>query len=58
VLAAGTVALLSDPKVEILGQAYRLFDVGGVVATIGILITLLVSVARNVRILYDAEPLL
>jgi phosphatidylglycerophosphate synthase len=57
VLAAGTVALLSDPKVEILGQSYRLFDVGGVVATIGILITLLVSVARNVRTLYDAEPL-
>jgi len=57
VLAAGTLALLSDPKVHILGDYYRLFDVGGVVATIGILVTLLVSVARNIRRLYDAEPL-
>src|SRR5438876_655939 len=57
VLAAGTVALLSDPKVAIFGQHYRLFDVGGVVATVGIAVTLLVSVARNVRILYQGEPL-
>lgn len=57
VLAAGTLALLSDPKVQVLGEPYRLFDVGGAVATVGILVTLLVSVARNVRILYHAEPL-
>lgn len=57
VLAAGTVALLSDPKVAIFGQHFRLFDVGGAVATLGIAVTLLVSVARNVRILYRAEPL-
>ena len=57
VLAAGTLALLSDPKVAILGQHYRLFDVGGAVATAGIAVTLLVSVARNVRSLYEAEPL-
>jgi archaetidylinositol phosphate synthase len=57
VLAAGTVALLSDPTVDILGRRYRLFDVGGAAATVGILVTLLVSVARNVRILYQAEPL-
>lgn len=57
VLAAGTLALLSDPKVQVLGEPFRLFDVGGAVATVGILVTLLVSVARNVRILYHAEPL-
>jgi archaetidylinositol phosphate synthase len=57
VLAAGTLALMSDPKVAILGQHYRLFDVGGAVATVGIAVTLLVSVARNVRSLYEAEPL-
>ncbi|HEY3044612.1 MAG TPA: CDP-alcohol phosphatidyltransferase family protein [Vicinamibacterales bacterium] len=57
VLAAGTAALLSDPKVAIFGQHFRLFDVGGAVATLGIAVTLLVSVARNVRILYRAEPL-
>ena len=57
VLAAGTVALLSDPKVDILGRHYRLFDVGGAVATFAIAVTLLVSIARNVRVLYQAEPL-
>ena len=56
-LAAGTIALLSDPRVEILGQHYRLFDVGGAIATVGIAITLLISVARNTRLLYQAEPL-
>jgi hypothetical protein len=56
-LAAGTLALLYDPKVQILGTQYPLFDVGGVVATIGIFVTLLVSVARNIRLLYLAEPL-
>jgi len=57
VLAAGTLALLSDPKVSVMGQHYRLFDVGGAVATAGIAVTLLVSIARNIRILYHAEPL-
>jgi archaetidylinositol phosphate synthase len=57
VLAAGTVALLSDPRVALFGEHYRLFDVGGAVATIGIGITLLVSIARNARLLYLAEPL-
>ena len=56
-LAAGTVALLSDPRVAILGQHYRLFDVGGAIATIGIGITLLLSVVRNTRLLYQAEAL-
>ena len=56
-LATGTVALLSDPRVQILGQHYRLFDVGGAVATIGIAITLLLSVMRNTQLLYRAEPL-
>jgi archaetidylinositol phosphate synthase len=56
-LAAGTLALLYDPRVPILDAHYRLFDVGGVVGTIGIAGTLLVSVARNVRVLYRAEPL-
>ena len=56
-LAAGTVALAGDPRVEILDQHYRLFDVGGTVATVGIAITLLLSVVRNTRVLYQAEPL-
>jgi archaetidylinositol phosphate synthase len=56
-LAVGTIALLADPRVNIVGHQYRLFDVGGVVAILGMTLTLLVSVARNVRILYKAEPL-
>src|SRR5207248_1083814 len=57
VLVAGTVALLSDPTVDIMGQRYRLFDVGGMVAIFGIAITLLVSVVSNLRRLSGAEPM-
>jgi phosphatidylglycerophosphate synthase len=56
-LAGGTLALLHDPHVYVLGRAYQLFDVGGVVGTAGLLVTLLVSVVRNLRALYLAEPL-
>ena len=56
-LAIGTMALLSDPSVAILGRSYRLFDVGGLVAIICLLVTLVVSVIQNVRALYLAEPL-
>ena len=57
VLAMGTLALLFDPTVELLGQGYRLFDVGGLAATAGLVGTLVVSVIQNVRALYRAEPL-
>ena len=57
VLAIGTLALLFDPTVGVLGQRYRLFDVGGLVAIAGIAVTLVVSVVQNVRALYRAEPL-
>src|SRR5580765_361946 len=57
VLAIGTLALIRDPHVEMWGRAFRLFDVGGVVAIGALATTLLVSVARNVRALYRAEPL-
>jgi phosphatidylglycerophosphate synthase len=56
-LVVGTIALLNDPKVQLLGGEYQLFDVGGAVGAIGVLITLVVSVARNTRTLYEAEPL-
>ncbi len=56
-LAIGTLALLSDPTVDILGRSYRLFDVGGVIAIAAIGFTVVVSVARHVRALYLAEPL-
>jgi archaetidylinositol phosphate synthase len=56
-LAVGTLALFSDPSVHMLGRSYQLFDVGGIVGVVGLVVTLLISVARNVRALYHAEPL-
>ena len=56
-LAVGTLALWSDPRPEILGQQHRLFDVGGVVAVVLLAVTLVISVVRNTRALYLAEPL-
>jgi archaetidylinositol phosphate synthase len=58
VLAIGTLYLLHKPWVKIgsLGP-YLLFDVGGLVAIVGLLITLLVTAIRNTRALYYAEKL-
>jgi archaetidylinositol phosphate synthase len=58
VLAIGTVYLLHKPWVKIgsLGP-YLLFDVGGLVAVVGLLISLLVAAIRNTRMLYSAEKL-
>jgi phosphatidylglycerophosphate synthase len=56
-LAIGTLALLSDPKVSVMGQQVPLFDVGGLVAIASMTITAVVSVARNTGALYRAEPL-
>jgi phosphatidylglycerophosphate synthase len=56
-LAIGNLMLLVHPNATILGQTYRLFDVGGAVAIAGLFVTLLVSVVRNTRTLYRAEPI-
>jgi phosphatidylglycerophosphate synthase len=56
-LAIGTVALFGDPTVDVGGRAYRLFDVGGAVAIVAMLATVIVSAAQNTRALYRAEPL-
>jgi archaetidylinositol phosphate synthase len=57
VLAIGTVALFRDPHVNtgLLGLV-PLFDVGGIVATAGLAVMLVVSVATNMRALARAEP--
>jgi phosphatidylglycerophosphate synthase len=56
-LAAGAVALVRDPRVD-LGAAgvYPLFDVGGAVAIAGLCLALAGGVARNVRHLSRLEP--
>jgi len=56
-LAIGTLALPGDPQVP-LGPFGRmpLFDIGGVVAIVGLAITLLLSVWRNTKALATLEP--
>jgi archaetidylinositol phosphate synthase len=56
-LAVGNLVLLVHPMAEIFGRTYRLFDVSGVIATVGMLLTLAVAVTKHARMLYFAEPL-
>jgi len=56
-LAIGSLRLLGSDFVTIAGGHYLLFDVGGVVAIIGLVVTFIVSAVTNTRLLYLAEPL-
>ena len=55
--AVGTLYLLHNPSVSVMGTRYLLFDFGGVCAIVGLLLALLVTVARNTHTLYLREPL-
>ena len=55
--AMGTLYLLHNPYVTVMGTRYLLFDFGGVCAVVGLLLALLVTVARNTNTLYLREPL-
>lgn len=55
-LATGNLVLLVHPMADLFGRRYRLFDVGGVVAIGGMLLTLAFAAAVNTRVLYRAEP--
>jgi phosphatidylglycerophosphate synthase len=57
VLAFGTLVLLVHPHSTILGRTYLLFDVGGIVSAIALLVAFAVAAARNTRRLYREEPL-
>ncbi len=46
-----------SPLVAILGQSYRLFDVGGAVGIAGMMLMLIVAAIRHTIALYRAEPL-
>jgi phosphatidylglycerophosphate synthase len=56
-LSIGTIMLLSHSTATIAGHTMRLFDLGGVIAAIGLFGTFLVSAARHARLLYRAEPI-
>ena len=56
-LAIGSLRLLGSDFVTIAGGNYLLFDVGGVVAIIGLVVTFIASAITNTRLLYLAEPL-
>jgi archaetidylinositol phosphate synthase len=56
-LAIGTLALFAKPVVTIGGRSLALFDAGGVVAAIVLVLTTIVTTVRHVRELYAAEPL-
>ncbi|HEY6305624.1 MAG TPA: CDP-alcohol phosphatidyltransferase family protein [Candidatus Angelobacter sp.] len=56
-LCAGNLALFWKSIVHLAGRSYRLFDVGGTIGISGMLLVLLISVARNTTRLYRREPL-
>lgn len=56
-LATGNMVLLLNPTASVLGGALSLFDVGGVVAAVGLVATFLYSAIGNGRQLYRDEPL-
>jgi archaetidylinositol phosphate synthase len=57
VLAVGTIALLRNPMVNVRGRDYLLFDVGGVIAILGMGVVVILSAVKNARTLYNEERL-
>lgn len=57
ILVIGNVALLWKPHVHFLGSLVPLFDIGGVIASIGMFFMLVVSAIRHTIILYKEERL-
>ena len=54
-LVIGNLALFRFARVEVLGESYRLFDVGGVIGIFGMMVILVISTIRNTRKLYNLE---
>jgi phosphatidylglycerophosphate synthase len=55
-LAVGTLMLLRSDGVVILGQRFLLFDVGGLAAIAGLIVTFASAAIGNTRRLYREEP--
>jgi phosphatidylglycerophosphate synthase len=56
VLAAGALQLLRAPSVTLLDRSYLLFDIGGSVAIVFLVLTFALSALRHGRELYRLEP--
>ena len=56
-LAIGNLAVFFHPTMRLFGHKFFVFDVGGVIATIGMGLMLLVSAVRHTIQLYREEPL-
>ena len=56
-LIIGNLVLFVRPAVTVAGRPFLLFDVGGVVAMIGMVGMMITSVIRNTRQLYVEERL-
>lgn len=56
-LIIGNVALLRSPYATLFGHKYLLFDVGGVIAAVGMVAMALTITARHTAELYRQEPL-
>ena len=56
-LCIGNIFLVNHRSVRILGHRYLLYDIGGVVAIIGMALMLIVSSIKNTHALYNAERL-
>ena len=55
-IAAGACALSASPVINPMGLAeIRLFDLGGIVGVIGMMITFIVTTSKNIRALYLEE---
>ena len=56
-LAVGTLQIMRSPFVTLAGERVLLFDVGGAVAIVALLVTFVAAAVRNGRLLYRLEPL-
>jgi len=57
ILAAGNIAAFLHPLVRVFGSDHKLFDVGGVVAAIGMTLVTIYAALKHTRELYRAEPI-
>ena len=54
-LIAGCLRLMITPNVHLAGQTYRLFDIGGLIATAGMIAMCIVSAVIHTQALYSQE---